>query len=33
MICQRCKVQMNETNIKGVYKCPVCGTIDNDRLK
>jgi len=24
---------MNETKIKGVYKCPICGVIDNNRLK
>ena len=24
---------MSETEIKGVYKCPICGVIDNDRLK
>jgi len=33
MICERCKVNMNETEIKGVYKCPICGVIDNNRLK
>ena len=32
MTCERCKVNMNQTEIKGVYKCPICGVIDNDRL-
>ena len=26
------EINMNETEIKGVYKCPICGVIDNDRL-
>ena len=33
MMCERCKVKMNEKEIKGVYKGPICGVIDNDRLK
>ena len=33
MMCERCKVNMDKTDIQGVYKCPICGVIDNDRLK
>ena len=32
-LCERCKVEMSKTELKGVYKCPICGVIDNDRLK
>ena len=32
-LCERCKVELKSTELKGVYKCPVCGVIDNDRLK
>tara|TARA_R100000329_G_C7531678_1_gene187582 strand:+ start:500 stop:616 length:117 start_codon:yes stop_codon:yes gene_type:complete len=23
-LCERCKVQLKPTELKGVYKCPVC---------
>jgi len=32
MICIRCKVKMNQTELKDVYKCPACGLIENKRL-
>ena len=32
IICFRCKIKMNKTELKGVYKCPACGMISNERL-
>ncbi len=31
-ICERCKVYMNTTELKDVWKCPVCKLIENRRL-
>jgi predicted RNA-binding Zn-ribbon protein involved in translation (DUF1610 family) len=31
-ICVRCKVQMIPTELKDVWKCPVCNVIENKRL-
>ena len=28
IICFRCKIKMNTTELKGVYKCPACDLIE-----
>ena len=28
IICFRCKIKMNKTELKGVYKCPACALIE-----
>tara|TARA_R100000995_G_scaffold63792_2_gene33039 strand:- start:529 stop:651 length:123 start_codon:yes stop_codon:yes gene_type:complete len=33
IICQRCRVAMRSTELKDVWKCPVCNTIENKRLE
>ena len=32
-ICERCKIAMILTAIKNVWKCPMCGVIENRRLQ
>jgi uncharacterized CHY-type Zn-finger protein len=29
MICYRCKIKMNKTELKDVYKCPACKNVQN----
>jgi|TARA_Y100000289_G_C3812893_1_gene94645 ribosomal protein L37AE/L43A len=33
IICERCQVAMTKTTIENVWKCPVCGVIENKRLE
>ena len=33
VFCERCKVAMVQTNVKNVWKCPVCNVIENKRLE
>ena len=28
IICFRCKIKMNQTELKGVYKCPACALVE-----
>ena len=28
IICFRCKIKMNQTELKDVYKCPACALIE-----
>ena len=28
IICFRCKIKMNKTELKGVYKCPACDLVE-----
>ena len=32
-ICERCKIAMILTALKNVWKCPMCGVIENRRLQ
>ena len=33
VICYVCKIAMQKTELKHVYKCPACGLIENRRLE
>ena len=32
-LCLRCKVALNETAVKDLYRCPVCFTVSEDLPK
>ena len=33
VICYVCKIAMQDTQLKDVYKCPACKRIENKRLE